>query len=103
MYIIDGVAYAGEPTRSIAVESAQSVGDLCMLVTFSTGETRLWDASSIVQFDTFKPLANNAALASFELDHGVMTWLNGALDIAPEELYRQSTPYEVKEALSEQA
>lgn len=48
MYIIDGIAYAGEPVEGIEVSHARYVGERILLVTFSTGETRLFDASCLL-------------------------------------------------------
>ena len=38
MYVVDGVAYAGEPVEGIEVASARYVGNSILLVTFSTGK-----------------------------------------------------------------
>ena len=32
-------------------------------------------------------------LADFTIFHGVMTWMNGEIDIAPETMYADSYPY----------
>ncbi len=36
MYIVDGIAYAGEVTAEIEVESIKVLEDMVMIVTFST-------------------------------------------------------------------
>lgn len=56
MFVVDGVAYAGEPRESMGVASAWAVNDLPMLVTFSTGETRLFDATPLLEMPVFAPL-----------------------------------------------
>ena len=84
MYIIDGIAYAGEPVEGIEVSHARYVGERILLVTFSTGETRLFDASCLLSMPAFEPLEDEDVLKDFRLEHGIMTWCDGDIDIAPE-------------------
>lgn len=44
MYIMDGIVYAGEPTESLEVK-VKPLDDMIMLITFSNGETKLFDAT----------------------------------------------------------
>ncbi len=99
MFIRDGIAYAGEPVQDIEVSTARYAGDWMLLVTFSTtaryagdwillvtfstGETRLFDASQLFDVPVFARLENPGVLSSFSIDHGVITWLDGDIDIAP--------------------
>lgn len=94
MFERDGIVYAGEPVRGIRVADAEHIGNGCLLVTFSTGETRLFDASEVWGISVFEPLKNDEVLAAFKIDHGVLTWLDGDIDIAPEALYERSYQYE---------
>ena len=95
MYVVDDVVYASEMTPGIAVRTARSVGNLCMLVEFSTGETRLFDASPLLGFSAFEALADETVFANVAIEHGIITWMNGELDIATEKVYRMSYEYEV--------
>lgn len=94
MYIVNGIAFAGEPVEGIKVSNAKVVNDLSMLVTFSTGETRLFDASPLVNKPVFSPLSKNDVFYAFVIDHGVVTWLDGEIDVSPEAMYEMSYPYE---------
>ncbi len=94
MFIRDGIAYAGEPVQDIEVSTARYAGDWILLVTFSTGETRLFDASQLFDVPVFARLENPDVLSSFSIDHGVITWLDGDIDIAPEAVYARSLRYE---------
>ncbi|WP_165062193.1 DUF2442 domain-containing protein [Adlercreutzia sp. ZJ154] len=94
MYVIDGHIHASTPVDFIKVKDAKIVDDLCMLVTFSTGETRLFDASELLQYDVFKPFANREVFNDFSIDHGVLTWADGDIDIAPEGLYSRTYDYQ---------
>lgn len=94
MFVLNGIAYAGEPEMGIGVESARVVNTLSMLVKFTTGETRLFDASGLLEYPAFKPLENPKVFENYSIDHGVLCWENGDIDIAPEALYERSYPYE---------
>lgn len=94
MYIIDGIAHAGEPKKGIEVIEARSVGNLCMLVTFSSGETRLFDATQLLDREAFKPLEDESVFSNCRIERGVVCWLDGDIDIAPESMYALSFQYE---------
>ena len=94
MFVMDGIAYAGEPTEDIKVSAARVTCELCMLVTFSTGETRLFDATPLLSMPVFEPLANPDVFTGSMIDHGILTWLGGAIDIGTDYVYSSSYPYE---------
>lgn len=93
MYIVNGVAHAGTPQQGLKVERAKVVEDLVMLATFSSGETRLFDASPLITMPAFTPLENRAVFEDFFIDHGVVCWCGGDIDIAPETMYKMSYEY----------
>lgn len=93
MFVSDGYVCASQPTANLKVADARDVGNLCMLVTFNTGETRLLDATELIGFEAFAPLENQEIFSSFSIDHGVLQWLDGKIDIAPEGLYFRSFEY----------
>ena len=92
MYIIDDVCGAGEATPDIKVKEATMLRGGMLLITFSTGEQRLFD-TTLLTGSAFEPLKDEKTLADFTIFHGVMTWLNGEIDIAPETMYVESYPY----------
>ena len=94
MYEIDGIAYAGEPDEIIKVKSARVINDLCLLLTFSTGEQRIYDAKPLLQYPAFQPLSNKDLFNQVTVECGTVTWDNGRIDIAPETLYQNSFEYE---------
>ena len=47
MYIMNGIVYGGEPVANIEISSIKALDDMIMLLLFSTGETRLFDATII--------------------------------------------------------
>ncbi len=94
MYILNGIAYAGMPRQEIRVNAVKPLDDMMMLVTFTSGETRLFDASSLLERPAFAPLANVEVFKAARVEFGVVTWADGEIDIAPEALYRDSYAYE---------
>ncbi|WP_190972608.1 DUF2442 domain-containing protein [Bifidobacterium tissieri] len=75
-------------------------GDHIMLVTFSTGQTRLCDFTEM--FDdvpAIYPLHDEKVFEKFLIDHGVLTWQNGDIDISPTYLYDHSYEYSDYEEL----
>ena len=93
MYIINGICYAGQLQEGIKVTEAKPLRGGMMLVTFSTGEKRLFD-TTLLQGAAFKPLADERIFNNPVLFHGVITWNNGEIDIAPETVYRNSYAYD---------
>lgn len=93
MFIKDGICYAGELQEGIRVTEALPLRGGMMLVTFSTGEKRLFDTTQL-RGAAFRPLADEQIFRHPVLFHGVITWNNGEIDIAPETVYRESYPYE---------
>ena len=94
MYIKDGICYAGELVPEIEVSSIKNLEDGMMLVEFSTGETRLFDVTSLLdKGSAFAPLAQEENRKTAKVTHGFVSWLNGEIDIAPETLYTESYKY----------
>ena len=90
MHVVNGIAYADDLVSGIEVASATVVGDLRMLVTFATGETRLFDASPLLKMPAFAPLADPGVFRNYAIDHGVVCWSDGEIDLAPEKTYAMS-------------
>lgn len=94
MYELNGICYAGKCDECIKIIEAQVLCGGMMLVTFSTGEKRLFD-TTLLKGTAFEPLQNEDILKNFELFHGVLTWNDGEIDIAPETVYEESYSYDV--------
>ncbi len=92
MYIMNGIVYGGEPVTSVEISSVKVLDDMIMLVSFSTGETRLFDAT-ILQGEVFEPLKREEIFKNPIVDHGVVTWNDGNIDCAPEFMYENSYEY----------
>lgn len=93
MYIKDDVCYAGKMEDGITVTEAVPLAGMMLLVTFSTGEKRLFDVTQL-KGPVFQPLQDEEVFKKIELFHGVITWNNREIDVAPEMVYRNSYAYE---------
>lgn len=93
MYIVDDICYAGEIREGIKVTEAKPLRGGMLLVTFSTGEKRLFDTTTL-KGPAFASLADEAIFSHPTLFHGVITWNNGEIDIAPEMVCQNSYAYE---------
>ena len=92
MYIRDDICYAGELEDDLKVTNVKSLQGRMMLVTFSTGEKRLFDATEL-KGSAFTMLADEKIFNEPRLFHGIITWNNGEIDIAPETVYKHSYAY----------
>lgn len=96
MYMIDNICYAGELIEGIKVKEVQVLQDKILLVTFSTGEKRLFDVTEL-EGSAFNILNDEKIFNKPKLNRGVITWNDGQVDIAPEMVYSKSYPYTAKE------
>lgn len=65
-----------------------------LLVNFSTGETRLFDVTSLIDKGfAYAPLREEDNRRTAKVTHGFVSWLDGAIDIAPETMYSKSYKY----------
>lgn len=90
---MNDICYAGEMQDNLKVTEVKPLHGGMMLVTFSTGEKRLFDTTKLHE-PAFAPLADEKIFSHPILFHGVITWNNGEIDIAPETVYRDSYAYE---------
>jgi len=88
MYVIDGIAYAGEDEKQITVISARALEDYKLWLRFSTGETKVFDFIPLLNTEVFRPLKDKASFGNVYVDYGIPVWNDGAIDIAPEYLYQ---------------
>lgn len=93
MYIIDGICYAANEAKEIRVKDATALRGGMVLVTFTNGEKRLFD-TTLLKGSAFEPLRDEEVFNNISVFHGVITWMNGQIDIAPETVYQESYPYD---------
>ncbi|OGS98557.1 MAG: hypothetical protein A3F73_07875 [Gallionellales bacterium RIFCSPLOWO2_12_FULL_59_22] len=81
------------------VQSAHPRDDYHLVLTFSTGETRLFDARPYLQRGIFTRLKDLSLFKQAHVACDTVCW-PGNLDIAPETLYDRSVPFETSSSLS---
>ena len=94
MYIVDGIAYAGKKMKEIAVQAVKPLDDMMMIVTFESGEKRLYDATQLLAYPAFQRLKDDEIFKNAKVEYGVVTWDDGEIDIAPETVYKESYAYQ---------
>ena len=89
MYVVDGIAYAGEPEPVIKVSGVRPMEDYKLWLRFNTGEAKIFDFRPLLDTPAFAPLKNTELFKQVYIDYGVPVWNDGDIDIAPEKVYRE--------------
>lgn len=76
--------------QEIYVRTVKPLDDMMMIVTFDSGEKRLYDATQLLAFPAFQPLKDEKVFKNAKVEYGVVTWNDGEIDIAPENMYENS-------------
>lgn len=74
----------------LQVTAAEYLGGYTLLCTFSTGETKKVDLTSLLNLPAYEELKDEKEFIRYGID-GTVFWANGA-DIAPEYLFENGTP-----------
>lgn len=93
MYIINGIAYAGEPADMIGIENLKICEDRMLLLTFNNGEKKLFDCT-LLTGPVYEPLKDDAVFMTAAVEDGAVIWLDGSIDCAPEFMYEHSYRYD---------
>lgn len=95
MYVINDVAFAeGFNKEKLKIESFKIISELCMLVTFSNGEKRIFDLKALMEYPIYKKLEDFNIFKKAYLENGIIVWDNGEIDISVEAVYKNSYEYE---------
>lgn len=95
MYIINDIAYAENfDSKDLKVTAIKIVSELCMLVTFSNGEKRIFDANYLIEYPAYKKLEDFNVFKKAYIENEIIVWENGSIDIAPDTVYKNSYEYE---------
>ena len=87
MYIVDGIAYAGEKEPVIKISGVRPMEDYKLWLRFSTGEAKIFDFKPLLEKPAFALLADKAVFNGVYIDYGVTVWNDGDIDISPKFLY----------------
>lgn len=89
MYEADGICYAENKEPCLRIKEAKLLRGNVFLVTFNTGEHKIFDPS-VLKGSAYSPLKDETVLKNFTLFHGVLSWCNTEIDVAPETVYAES-------------
>ena len=73
------------------VKSVVAKSDYTLLLTFSNGETRIYNAKDLLSKKIYEPLRNLPFFMSAKVSGDTVVW-NDDIDISPEHLYECSNP-----------
>lgn len=90
MYIIDGIAYAGEQPKPVRVKAVRTLEDYKVLITFTNGERKTFDFAPLLDMPCYQPLRDKAVFGGVYVEFGTLVWNDGDIDIAPETLFSES-------------
>lgn len=85
----DSIIY-GEPLGP-RVASVLPLEDYKLLLSFTNGEKRIFDAKPLLSLKPFKPLQSNQLFKAVKLAYGSVLWPND-IDYCPDTLYAESVP-----------
>ena len=70
MYIKNDIVYANgyDENKTLKVTKIKIVAELCMLVTFSNGEKKIFDASKLLTLPVYEKLSDNDVFNSAKIE-----------------------------------
>lgn len=80
-------------TLGVNVLDVKILDGMKLLLTFMGGEKRVFDAHEL-SGPVFECLSDPKVFKTAGIEDGVVVWLNGEIDCAPEYMYEHSCPYE---------
>lgn len=80
------------------VKEVKPSEDYRLEITFMNGEKKIFDMKPYLKTGQFRQLEDKALFASVKPVMGSVQWQNG-LDLCPDTLYEESTPYEKEQKL----
>ncbi len=90
MYIRDNIAYAGEAPQLLKVVEAKPENDYTLNLTFNNGIKKTFDFANLLKIACYKPLEDKETFRTLTIEHGVLVWLDGEIDISPEYLFENA-------------
>ena len=75
--------------------SVELLGNYKLLLTWTNGEKRIFDATKLLNYKVFSALRNETFFNNIKILNGTIAWEND-IDYCPDTLYLESTPYFAK-------
>jgi len=86
--MVKGLTKSSSPPKVVDVKPNE---DHTLLLTFTNGEARLFDARGLLKYEIYKPLESIAFFNLAKVDNGGIVW-PGDLDLCYHTLYPESEP-----------
>lgn len=86
--------------ENLKVKNVKVITDLCLLLTFTNGEKRIFDATYLLNYPVYKELKDFEIFKNIQIQNGIITWKNGEIDIDTQTLYDNSLEYEIDDIIS---
>lgn len=86
--------------ESLKVENVKVITDLCLLITFSNGERKIFDATHLLNYPVYEELKDFEIFKNIHIQNGIITWKNGEIDIDTQTVYDNSLEYEIDDIIS---
>ena len=93
MVVKNGICHAESSNVPLHAIGCSALGGYRVSVEFNDGSVKDVDLEPLLSLPAFSPLADPAVFRAFSIDHGVVTWLDGEIDVAPEWLYDHGTSH----------
>jgi len=81
----------GKEKLSPRVQSVKALPNWELLLCFTNGEKRCFDAKPLLQYPAFRPLKDKRFFETVQVAYGTICW-EGDIDYCPDTLYQQSSP-----------
>lgn len=92
MFINNGIVYGEQPEDPKEVESVKPLENRMIIITFPTGEQRLYDTSGL-RGPAFETLNDPEVFKTATVVQGAVTWMDGKIRCSSEFMYRDSYKY----------
>ena len=87
MVVKNGICHAELSKVPLHAIGCSALGGHRVRVEFNDGSVKDVNCESLLSLPAFKPLSDPLVFRDCSINHGVVTWLDGEIDIAPEWLY----------------
>jgi hypothetical protein len=84
----------------IFVTDVEARRDYSLIVTFSDGKVKRYDAAPLLKLDVYRPIRNITYFLTAHVDYGTVSWDHDT-DVAPENLYTDGVEADVQDIFTQ--
>jgi len=74
----------------LKVIDVKVLNHLKLLIEFSNGEKRNFDAKQLLKYPVYQDLENDEIFNNVAIENGILVWDNGKIDVGTDFLYQKS-------------